>query len=400
MLDTPNLAFKIGQTVTYGSHGTVKIGDVITEVIAGSEILMYVLKSQSSNDTIKVPVAKAVTNGMKALGDKKELKAVLATLAGKPKNQTGMWNRRAEVHREKLNSGDLQLIAEVIRDLHREKRPDGTGGTREERSYSELNLYEDAFRLLLPAVAAINETTMTGAFQFLCRKSDRRFEFEPTSLSAGEVKKSPTASDPLVATSLKRQGLAYVSGDEEPKPEPKNGDLVSPMLVKRQTGNAAQKSDEVLASLQQKDAEISRLRLQIDALSNELVGVKADPRLSAQQLEGVRAEKKGLSEDLVKVNAVMSRRLKYIDSLKQQRQLAATKVKMLTRVLNCLVDQGHGGFDTIERLAAELTASKTNPMPTETDAETDVADADATAAYMETIGWVRNSDGSWGPRKH
>ena len=60
-----------------------------------------------------------------------------------------MWSRRAQEYEQKINSGDLIAIAEVVRDLHR------TDDQREQ-SYSERQLYEAALERLTREVAAVN----------------------------------------------------------------------------------------------------------------------------------------------------------------------------------------------------------------------------------------------------
>ena len=60
-----------------------------------------------------------------------------------------MWSRRAQEYEQKINSGDLIAIAEVVRDLHR-------ADDQREQSYSERQLYEAALERLTREVAAVN----------------------------------------------------------------------------------------------------------------------------------------------------------------------------------------------------------------------------------------------------
>ena len=59
-----------------------------------------------------------------------------------------MWSRRAQEYEQKINSGDLISIAEVVRDLHR-------NDDQREQSYSERQLYEAALERLTREVAAV-----------------------------------------------------------------------------------------------------------------------------------------------------------------------------------------------------------------------------------------------------
>jgi CarD family transcriptional regulator len=60
-----------------------------------------------------------------------------------------MWSRRAQEYEQKINSGDLVAIAEVVRDLHR-------NDDQREQSYSERQLYEAALERLTREVAAVS----------------------------------------------------------------------------------------------------------------------------------------------------------------------------------------------------------------------------------------------------
>ena len=60
-----------------------------------------------------------------------------------------MWSRRAQEYEQKINSGDLIAIAEVVRDLHR-------ADDQREQSYSERQLYEAALERLIREIAVVN----------------------------------------------------------------------------------------------------------------------------------------------------------------------------------------------------------------------------------------------------
>ena len=73
----------------------------------------------------------------------------MKTLRGKAKVKRAMWSRRAQEYEQKINSGDLIAIAEVVRDLHR-------NDDQREQSYSERQLYEAALERLTREIAAVN----------------------------------------------------------------------------------------------------------------------------------------------------------------------------------------------------------------------------------------------------
>ena len=98
--------------------------------------------------TLRVPVNKAKSTGMRALSSPKKMKTALDTLKGRARVKRTMWSRRAQEYEAKINSGDPVSIAEVVRDLHRNAgQPD--------QSYSERQIYESAKGRLAREVAAV-----------------------------------------------------------------------------------------------------------------------------------------------------------------------------------------------------------------------------------------------------
>ncbi len=69
--------------------------------------------------TLRVPVAKIASVGMRKLGDPAVVKKAMETVRGRPRIKRTMWSRRAQEYEAKINSGDLIAISEVVRDLFR-----------------------------------------------------------------------------------------------------------------------------------------------------------------------------------------------------------------------------------------------------------------------------------------
>jgi CarD family transcriptional regulator len=121
------------------------------EEIAGMQLELYVLRFEKERMTLRVPVGKVESIGMRKLSSDKTLKQAMETLKGKPKVKRTMWSRRAQEYEAKINSGDLVSIAEVTRDLFRpEDQP--------EQSYSERQIFEAASSRLARELAAMEET--------------------------------------------------------------------------------------------------------------------------------------------------------------------------------------------------------------------------------------------------
>ncbi|MGJ8564461.1 MAG: CarD family transcriptional regulator [Alphaproteobacteria bacterium] len=142
--------FKPGQYIVYPAHGVGQVTAIEQEVIAGFDIEVFVVLFEQDKMTLRVPTLKAANSGMRALSNENILKDSFTTLKGRARIKRTMWSRRAQEYEAKINSGDLILVSEVVRDLHR-------GETQPDQSYSERQLYESALDRMVREVAAINK---------------------------------------------------------------------------------------------------------------------------------------------------------------------------------------------------------------------------------------------------
>src|SRR4030095_4638971 len=138
------LSFDVGDYVVYPKHGVGRVVELQSTEIAGTSLDLYVLRFEKEKMTLRVPVLKADSVGMRKLS------------SGKPKVKRTMWSRRAQEYEAKINSGDLTSIAEVVRDLF---RPDDAP----EQSYSERQIFEAASSRLARELAAMEQTDEKSA---------------------------------------------------------------------------------------------------------------------------------------------------------------------------------------------------------------------------------------------
>ena len=140
--------FRPDDYVVYPAHGVGQIVSIESQEIAGIELELFVISFEKDKMTLRVPTHKATDVGMRALSSPDIVSKAMTTLKGKARVKRAMWSRRAQEYEQKINSGDLIAIAEVVRDLHR------TDDQREQ-SYSERQLYEAALERLTREVAAV-----------------------------------------------------------------------------------------------------------------------------------------------------------------------------------------------------------------------------------------------------
>ena len=153
-----SLAFRANDFVVYPAHGVGKIVSIEEQEVAGMKLELFVISFEKDKMTLRVPTAKATSVGMRSLSSPDLVDEALKTLKGKAKIKRAMWSRRAQEYEQKINSGDLISIAEVVRDLHRaEDQPD--------QSYSERQLYEAALERLTREVAAVERLDEKNAAQ-------------------------------------------------------------------------------------------------------------------------------------------------------------------------------------------------------------------------------------------
>jgi len=147
---TKNSTYKTGEYVVYPAHGVGKIIRIEDQEIAGAKLELYVIDFEKDKMTLRVPTAKSDSVGMRRLSDSASVEQALKTLKGRARVKRTMWSRRAQEYEAKINSGDLVLIAEVVRDLFRSDR-------QPEQSYSERQLYEAALDRMAREVAVVKE---------------------------------------------------------------------------------------------------------------------------------------------------------------------------------------------------------------------------------------------------
>ena len=152
--------FKAGDHVVYPTHGVGTVQGIETMTAAGMSLQMIVVTFDENRMTLKVPVNKAASSGLRKLTSTEAMQEALDVLKGKARVKRTMWSRRAQEYEQKINSGDPVQIAEVVRDLHRNAgQPD--------QSFSERQIYEQAMERLAAELAAIDRTDKVAATEKL-----------------------------------------------------------------------------------------------------------------------------------------------------------------------------------------------------------------------------------------
>ena len=119
------MLFEVGETVVYPHHGAATISEVKKRTIKGEEKLYLKLNVTQGDLTIEVPAENVDLVGVRDVVSSEGLDKVFEVLRQPYVEEPTNWSRRYKANLEKLASGDVVKVAEVIRDLWRRERDRG-----------------------------------------------------------------------------------------------------------------------------------------------------------------------------------------------------------------------------------------------------------------------------------
>ncbi|WP_419903344.1 CarD family transcriptional regulator [Kiloniella sp.] len=144
------IEYSAGDYVVYPTHGVGRVQGIETQEISGVTLELLIVTFEQDRMTLRVPMARAESSGLRKLSSRKLMEDALTTLKGRSRAKRTMWSRRAQEYELKINSGDPVMIAEVVRDLHR-------GPEQPEQSFSERQMYQAALERLAREFAAVED---------------------------------------------------------------------------------------------------------------------------------------------------------------------------------------------------------------------------------------------------
>jgi len=113
----PAIPFAVGDKVVYPHHGAATIIKKRKLDVGGEKRDYFILEIATDQLTVSVPVDSAVDLGVRPVISKNKAKQVFAALRSEPQEAGSNWSRWYKILTEKINSGDIFQVAEVIRDL-------------------------------------------------------------------------------------------------------------------------------------------------------------------------------------------------------------------------------------------------------------------------------------------
>lgn len=152
--------FKIGDKVVYPMHGAGVIEAIKNMDVLGKVKQYYILRMPIGDMKVMIPVSAVEDAGLRQVIDKETVCKVLEVLRKKRVASTANWNRRYRAHLEKLKTGDIFAIAEVVRNLTCRDKEKGL-------STCERKMLDTARQILASELALARDLDQEGAMNLL-----------------------------------------------------------------------------------------------------------------------------------------------------------------------------------------------------------------------------------------
>jgi len=134
---TEKREYNVNDHVVYPNHGVGKIVSIDKAVIGEIGVNYYKILIERDKLTLTLPINQQ--NTLRPISSVNQINKCVSILKTKPKIKRTMWSRRAQEYEQKINSGKIYELAEVVKDLNK------TSNTIADQSYSERQLFEQAY---------------------------------------------------------------------------------------------------------------------------------------------------------------------------------------------------------------------------------------------------------------
>ncbi|MDQ0286252.1 CarD family transcriptional regulator [Desulfofundulus luciae] len=142
--------FKVGDKVVYPMHGAGIIEAIEEKEVLGEKKQYYILRLPVGDMKVMIPIANCREVGLREVIDRASVPKVINVLKGKSTAMSSNWNRRYRANLEKMRSGDIYEVAEVVRNLAKREKEKGL-------SSGERKMLENARQILISELALATE---------------------------------------------------------------------------------------------------------------------------------------------------------------------------------------------------------------------------------------------------
>jgi len=199
--ETEKKQFKPKDYIVYPKHGVGQILSVSAKTIGGIDVQCYDIKFEKDKAVGLLPINKQ--SHLRPLSTINQVNKSISILKGKPKIKRSMWSRRAQEYEQKITSGKIYELAEVVRDLNK------GDDIMIDQSYSERQLFEKAYERILTEFQIILNLSLEDTQKKLDKALKRNLEKSQQNLE----KKTPAKPQPSQDTE-EPENLENVSEEE------------------------------------------------------------------------------------------------------------------------------------------------------------------------------------------
>ena len=178
--ETEKKDFKAKDYVVYPKHGVGQILSINTKTIGGIEVQCYDIKFEKDKAMGLLPINKQ--SHLRPLSTVNQINKSISILKGKPKIKRSMWSRRAQEYEQKITSGKIYDLAEVVRDLNK------GDDLMVDQSYSERQLFEKAYERILSEFQIVLNLSYDDIQKKLNKALKRNLETQTSSVPAQNKK--------------------------------------------------------------------------------------------------------------------------------------------------------------------------------------------------------------------
>jgi CarD family transcriptional regulator len=164
----PNIEFEVGDNVVYPHHGAGKVIRKEAKDVLGERREYLTIKILHNDMTVMVPTENAALAGLRRVIDEETVKKVLAVLQDECSEMPKNWNRRFKHNRDKIKTGDIYELAEVVRNLAIRESERGL-------STGEKQMYTRAKKILASEFMYALDKDEDGAEAYLDELLEERF---------------------------------------------------------------------------------------------------------------------------------------------------------------------------------------------------------------------------------
>ena len=183
--ETEKKEYKAKDYVVYPKHGVGQILTVSSKTIGGIQVQCYEIKFEKDKALGLLPVNKQ--SNLRPLATINQVNKSISILKSKPKIKRSMWSRRAQEYEQKITSGKIYDLAEVVRDLNK------GDDLMVDQSYSERQLFEKAYERILSEFQIVMNLSLEDTQKKLDKALKRNLNDQAAVIADPKAEESKTA---------------------------------------------------------------------------------------------------------------------------------------------------------------------------------------------------------------